>query len=121
MKLEAIFSNLKKLESQKEVLHTIKLAGEICTARTQVQLLNAIKKTLPDFFGFESVGILIRDMKTDLMFTINELKNDEHDDWMRQNAQNYDPTKALKEPMRDTEKIIVPQGLGISGQVYNSN
>lgn len=91
------------------------LAGEICTARTKVQLIKAFKNTLPKFFGFEDVGVLIRDMKTDVLFTLNEIKNEEHDEWMRLNALDYDKTKKLREPMRDIEKIIVPQGLGISG------
>ena len=102
-------------------MHIMMIAGEICTARTQVQLLRGIRKTLPEFFGFESVGILIRDMKTDQMFTLNELKNDDHEEWMRQHAVDYDTTKALKEPMRDTEKIIIPHGLGISGHAFKSH
>ena len=86
----------------------MKLAGEICTARTKVQLIKAFKNTLPNFFGFEDVGVLIRDMKTDILFTLNEIKNEEHDDWMRLHALHYDKKKCLKEPMRDVEKIIVP-------------
>ena len=36
-----------------------------------------MKQHLPGFFGFEGLGILIRDMKTDLLFTINEIDEDE--------------------------------------------
>ena len=67
----------------------------------RMRLIKAFKNTLPNFFGFEDVGVLIRDMKTDLLFTLNEIKNDEHDDWMRVHALHYDKKNCLKEPMRD--------------------
>jgi hypothetical protein len=83
VKFDSLFATVIMKESQQETINIMKLAGEICTARTKVQLIRAIKNTLPAFFGFESVGVLIRDMKTDVMFTINEIDNEEHDEWMR--------------------------------------
>jgi len=34
-----------------------------------------MKINLPAYFGFEAIGVLMRDMKTDLMFTINEISS----------------------------------------------
>ena len=36
-----------------------------------------MKKQLPEFFGFEAVGIMLRDMKSNQMFTINEVSNED--------------------------------------------
>lgn len=52
---------------------TIGLAGAICTQRSQADLVKQIKLTLPDYFGFEGASILLRDVKTNLIFTINEI------------------------------------------------
>ena len=62
---------------QKEVLATIKLAGAICSQRTQSDLVANIKAHLPDYFGFEAAGVLLRDVKTDYIFSVNELSKDE--------------------------------------------
>lgn len=62
---------------QEEVVNTIKLTGDICTKRSQSDLVKSIKEKLPDFFGFEGAGIMFRDIKNDFMFTINELSKDE--------------------------------------------
>jgi len=40
---------------------------------------------LPDFFGFEGAGVLLRDTNTDFMFTINELSKDESKEVLREN------------------------------------
>ena len=62
---------------QREVIHTIDLAGAICTQRSQNDLVKSIKEYLPPFFGFESAALLLRDVKTDFLFTLNELSKDE--------------------------------------------
>jgi hypothetical protein len=39
---------------------------------------------LPEYFGFEAAGILLRDVKNDLMFTVNELTKDESEKIFRE-------------------------------------
>jgi hypothetical protein len=34
---------------------------------------------LPEYFGFEGVGVLVRDMKTDTLFSINEIERNPDD------------------------------------------
>jgi len=72
------------ISMQKEVIHTIELAGAICTQRTQSDLVQNIKLTLPHFFGFEGATVLLRDVKTDFLFTINELTKDETEQYLRE-------------------------------------
>lgn len=47
------------------------MAGLITTQRNFVGLLRQVQSLLPEFFGFEGVGIMFRDMKTGNMFTIS--------------------------------------------------
>jgi len=46
---------------------------------------------LPEYLGFESAGVLLRDVKNDLMFTVNELTKDESE-------------KIFREQFRENEK-----------------
>ena len=68
---------------QREVIHTIDLAGAICTQRSQNDLVKSIKQYLPPFFGFETAAVLLRDVKTDFLFTLNELSKDESEQVLR--------------------------------------
>lgn len=67
----------KKLNMQEEVLNTIELAAGICSERNQTDLVKSMKERLPKYFGFEAAGILLRDVKTDFIFTVLELTKDE--------------------------------------------
>ena len=44
---------------EKTVVDTLKLTSEICTQRHHDGLFKKMKENLPDFFGFEAVGVLI--------------------------------------------------------------
>jgi len=46
---------------------------------------------LPEYLGFEAAGVLLRDVKNDLMFTVNELTKDESE-------------KIFREQFRENEK-----------------
>jgi len=46
---------------QNEVIATIKLAAVVTTQRSYSDYLTACKQALPEFFGFEGVGILFYD------------------------------------------------------------
>ena len=48
-------------EMEKEVLATIDLAGVLCNQRSQPELVKLVKKLLPPYFGFEAVGVMLRD------------------------------------------------------------
>ena len=44
---------------EKTVVDTLKLTSEICTQRHHDGLFKKMKEYLPEFFGFEAVGVLI--------------------------------------------------------------
>ena len=66
-----------------------------------------MRTVLPLFFEFESVGILLRDLKTNELFSIAE--SFENSD----NEQNGDEFK-------NTTIIRYPSSLGVTGYVYSN-
>ena len=46
------------------------IASAISTQRSYQDFIVNIRKVLPDFFGFEGVGLLFRDEKTGNLFVI---------------------------------------------------
>ena len=74
---------------------------------------------------------MIRDVKTDLLFTINELSKDEQEEYIRNQAIEQGKvsfTKDQEEDMklfldqhRETAQIPYPSNLGITGIVFNSH
>ena len=67
-----------------------------------------MKTALPKFFGFEGIGILLRDLKTQELFTISE---------------NHDKAIEEEEPgdeFRKSTIIRFPSSLGITGNVFTS-
>lgn len=50
----------------------MKTTAIISTQRSYSDLIWRIKKILPKFLGFEGIGILFRDTKTDHLFSISD-------------------------------------------------
>lgn len=73
MKFDQIISNEASEALKEDVLQTIRLAGKICTQRSYAELVRNLKQSLPRYFGFQAVGVMLKDQKTDLMFTVNEI------------------------------------------------
>jgi hypothetical protein len=46
--------------------------------------VKCIKEHLPIYFGFEGANILLRDVKSDMIFSINELSKDESERILRE-------------------------------------
>lgn len=66
-----------------------------------------MKSSIPQFFEFESIGILLRDLKTQELFTI---------------AESFDLTgnEEKGDEFKNTTIIRFPSSLGVTGYVYNS-
>lgn len=60
------------------MVQTIKAASIICTQRSYADFILNCQKILPEFFGFEGVGILFRDHTNSTLFSI-ELDEKESD------------------------------------------
>lgn len=50
------------------MVDTLRLTSEICTQRHHEGLFRKMKENLPEFFGFESVGVLIYNFKSKYHF-----------------------------------------------------
>ena len=77
-KLHQILSSIAQVKTQKEVVSTIRAASIICTQRSYSDYIMNCREILPEYFGFEGVGILFRDQNTDNLFNIEE--NEEEGD-----------------------------------------
>lgn len=57
---------------EKEITNTIQLTSQIAAQKNLRYLNLKLKENLPAFFGFESVGLLLRDLNRNDIFSINE-------------------------------------------------
>jgi hypothetical protein len=68
----------------------------------------SLRESLPPFFGFEAIGILLRDDKTNELFSINETA---------ESLSHYD----FEYPkFMEAVKINSPSCMGVSGHVFKS-
>ena len=51
-------------QKEQAVVDTLRLTSEICTQRHHDGLFRKMRENLPEFFGFESVGVLIYNFKS---------------------------------------------------------
>lgn len=114
MKVDQLQALRQNREIKEEMLAAIRMAGHICTQRSQLELVKSIKQQLPDFFGFEAVGLMLRDQKTDLIFTINELSKEEN---LRRLDEDEESQRAAGS-FRGTRTITFPNNLGATGEVF---
>ncbi len=75
-KFQQVMAYMAQKRTEREVVATIKAASVISTQRSYSDFIMNCKTTLPQFFGFEGVGILFRDHKTDNLFNIGDDEND---------------------------------------------
>jgi len=108
MKLDKVTSEKEIHVKEEEVVATVQLASDICTARSYRDLLRRMRGTLPKFFGFEAVGILLTDTKHGELFTIAENADTQH-----QLPNTADQYKAAS-------YIRFPTGIGLTGHVYTT-
>ena len=127
LKIDHLIQMRRNIETKKDVLDTIRLAGEICTQRSLPELALHIKKNLPLFMGFEAVAIMFRDQKGSEMFTVNEISADENPtDLLRDTLEGATGERQTqrfntkKYTSNDTAEILVPSNIGITGQVAKS-
>ena len=104
MKFDSLLSKIDSEYKTKHLFDTLSLASRITTQRSYKSLIKSIRELLPQYFGFEQVGILLLDTKTNNLFTVSD------DDG--QPDQNNEFTEA------DTT-ITFPTNLGISGTVFH--
>ena len=109
VKMESIISNMKSEEKHSHLFDTLSLASRITTQRSYRSLITEIKLLLPRYFGFDSVGVLLLDTKTNDLFTISDIQITGHEDRKLQEGEEYWQSKEI---------INFPSNLGISGSVF---
>lgn len=130
MKMDTLAAQLRREAMQIEVAQSIRIAGRICNQRCKTSLLREIQSSLPEFFGFKEVGLMFRDVKTDMLFTINLLSKDEQEEWVKaqMKQQGYSITskqqqqqmEILFEQFQETFNISFPNHLGITGKAFKN-
>ena len=95
-------------QKESEVLETLRLASDVCTQRSYKGLITTMRERLPSFFGFDAIGVLLKDQKTGDLFTISEVNRAE---------ENLKGEDAYRKP---NSTIKFPATLGISGMVMRT-
>ena len=101
----------------------------ITTQRSYVDYIYEVRKILPQYFGFEGVGILFRDIKTNNLFSIDNREDEDDNSIIKTKEQKI----ANGEELTDEEKILdaerqykkrnrhqYPNYLGITGEAFHS-
>lgn len=70
LKIDQIRTKKDLKTKEEEVLSSLNLTNAISFQRSIKGLLNSLRQALPVFFKFESAGILLRDLKTNNLYTI---------------------------------------------------
>ena len=105
-------------------MSTIQAASIICTQRSYSDYIMNCRKVLPEFFGFEGVGILFRDQTTDNLFSIEQdeqegdnamIKLKEQRARMKEGLTQEEAIKDAERQYRKRSKHVYPNSLGVTG------
>ena len=128
-KLHQIMAQLARKRTEREVIKTIGAASVICTQRSYSDFILKCSKILPDFFGFEGVGILFRDHTNSTLFSIELDEKESEAELLKIKEQKIKNNEKLTEDeiFRDIQRQyrrrsthVFPNSLGLTGQVFHS-
>ena len=112
-KMDEILCQKMLDDSLDKQLQTVELASFVSTTRCYSDFITEVKKRLPQFMGFDAVGILFRDTRTNLLFTVDrQYTTQELDDidtfaLMRQQGIQLSKEHRVKEFERQMKRGIV--------------
>ena len=69
MRLERRHALKEVRRREQQVVDTLRLTSEICTQRHHEGLFRKLKETLPGFFGFQAVGVLMHNKAENFFFS----------------------------------------------------
>ena len=113
--------------SQQHMVDIKRTASVISTQRSYADLIFKIKKILPEFMGFDGIGILFRDTKTDNLFTISDTIDEadlrmikEHEEKLKRGELLSEDDKLVdfERQFREKAMHVYPNTLGVTGQVF---
>lgn len=101
IKAQTLISNGLRKQVEKKVNDTINVSAQISSQRTLTDLTMACEEYLASFLGFKGCGLLFKDTKTSMLFSVSP-------DWNEKEQQLLKAIKAKKEkriPLTDKERI----------------
>jgi transcriptional regulator with GAF, ATPase, and Fis domain len=113
-KLDKVLAVRDNRLARSEVVESIRLASMICTQRSYSELFQNMRNILPQFFGFESVGILLKDQDTGELFTFVETFDNKVIKREKTKKDKYEKI----DPASDVVTMKIPCNLGVTGHVY---
>ncbi|TNV74045.1 hypothetical protein FGO68_gene12534 [Halteria grandinella] len=117
IKLDKLTTDQDYAVARKEVLDSIKLATMICTQRSFSELFDNMRQFIPKFFGFQSVGILLKDQQTNELFTFV----DTYDNKVQKSEKSKEANYKNIDPVNDVVTMKIPNSMGITGLVYKTD
>ena len=128
-KLHQILAGIAQYRTQQEVVSTIRAASVICTQRSYSDYIMNCREILPEFFGFEGVGILFRDSHTDNLFSIEDAEEEGDKEIIKvskeraRKNEHLTREEAIKDAARQYRKRsmhVYPNSLGVTGQAFHT-
>ena len=101
----------------------------VCAQRSYADFIMHARKILPDFFGFEGVGILFRDRNDNNLFSIEEHEEEEDKEILkvREAKEKNHEELTEEEKLEDVERQyrrrsrhLYPNSLGLTGQAFQT-
>ena len=106
MKLDKLIAEQEIGIRETEVINSITLASHIGCQRSYRDMLRAMRDALPKFFGFEGLGLLLRDTKTNELFSMSE------------DSRVDNKAEEPGDEFRPGTIIMFPSSIGITGKVF---
>jgi hypothetical protein len=76
-----------------------------------------MRQFIPKFFGFQSVGILLKDQQTKELFTFV----DTYDNKVQKSEKSKEANYKDIDPVNDVVTMKIPNSMGITGLVYKTD
>ena len=128
-KFQQIMAQRRMKKTQKEVVETIHAASIICTQRSYSDFIVNCREVLPQYFGFDAIGILFRDQTDDQLFAFEEEEDEDEADMRKQKQIKTNKGQQLT-AQEQTEDFVrqyrrrtwnkFSNMMGITGQVFHS-
>lgn len=111
MRLERRHALKEVRRREQQVVDTLRLTSEICTQRHHEGLFRKLKETLPGFFGFQAVGVLMHNKQENFFFSDPDAgpetdKKDDDGDTEETNSMKQGEGKEKKKKQAHHEQVI---------------
>lgn len=109
MQLEKTAKRKEVNKKEQAIISTLELTSEVCTQRNFGGLLRKMRDYMPQYFGFEAVGVLLYDNKTNWLYTDPSFTAREAEDGEEKGGEQEDLDHGLSTNMKQTPKSDMPE------------